>query len=73
MNRTISYTELMAVFKRKFAEYDAYRCDRAMRDCRDTLVALGETPDTEYGRKIWCEIDAIRDRQMYLNRKGALL
>ena len=68
MNRMISYTDLMAVFKRKFAGYDQYQCECAMLDCRDTLQRLGETPDSEYGRKLWCEIDAIRDRQMQIAR-----
>ncbi len=71
MNRTISYTDLAAVFRRKFAEYDAHMCDRALRDCYDTMLAVGEATDPEYTRKLWCEIDAIRDRQMLLKRKGA--
>ena len=71
MNRTISYQDLAAVFRRKFAEYDAYMCDRALRDCYDAMLAVGETTDPEYARKLWCEIDAIRDRQMLLKRKGA--
>jgi hypothetical protein len=71
MNRTISYQDLMAVFRRKFAEYDAHMCDRALRDCYDAMLAVGETTDPEYARKLWCEIDAIRDRQMLLKRKGA--
>ena len=71
MNRTISYTDLAAVFRRKFAEYDAHMCDRALRDCYDAMLAVGPNSDAEYDRKLWCEIDAIRDRQMLLKRKGA--
>jgi hypothetical protein len=71
MIRTISYADLAALFRRKFAEYDAHMCDRALRDCYDAMLAVGETTDPEYARKLWCEIDAIRDRQMLLKRKGA--
>jgi len=71
MNRTISYQDLMAVFRRKFAQSDAHMCDRALRDCYDAMLAIGEARDPEYARKLWCEIDAIRDRQMLLKRKGA--
>ena len=71
MIRTISYTDLATLFRRKFAEYDAHMCDRALRDCYDAMLAVGETTDPEYARKLWCEIDAIRDRQMLLKRKGA--
>lgn len=71
MIRTISYNDLMALFRRKFAEYDAHMCDRALRDCYDAMLAVGESRDPEYARKLWCEIDAIRDRQMLLKKKGA--
>lgn len=71
MIRTISYTDLSALFRRKFAEYDAHMCDNALRDCYDTMLAVTESRDPEYGRKLWCEIDAIRDRQMLLKKKGA--
>jgi len=71
MNRTISYQDLMAVFRRKFAQSDLYSCECALRDCYDAMLAIGEARDPEYARKLWCEIDAIRDRQMLLKRKGA--
>ena len=71
MVRTISYTDLAALFRRKLAEYDAHMCDNALRDCYDAMLAVGETTDPEYARKLWCEIDAIRDRQMVLKKKGA--
>lgn len=70
MIRTISYTDLAALFRRKFANSDLYSCECALRDCYDALLAVGEHRDPEYARKLWCEIDAIRDRQMAINKNA---
>ena len=36
----------------------------AMADCYATLEAGQYTADDAYGRKLWAEIDAVRDVQM---------
>jgi hypothetical protein len=65
MSRTITYPDLMALFKRKFADADIDQCRRALQDCYETLRIHERQPGSEeYVRKLWCEIDAIRDRQM---------
>lgn len=69
MQRTISYTDLAAIFRRKFAELDQYGCQCALQDCYATLqLHEGNPASAEYVRKLWCEIDAIRDRQMVIAR-----
>jgi hypothetical protein len=67
MNRTISYQDLAAVFRRKFAQSDAYGLQCALQDCYEVLrIHEHEPASSEYVRKVWCEIDAIRDRQMQI-------
>jgi len=69
MIRTISYTDLAAVFRRKFAEVDQYGCQCALQDCYEALRLHEHNPaSAEYVRKLWCEIDAIRDRQMRIRK-----
>ena len=74
MNRTISYQDLAAVFRRKFAGLGMYECISAMNDCYETLAIHEHEPaSSEYVRKLWCEIDAIRDRQMQIQRNASEL
>lgn len=62
---TTPYPDLMALFKRKFADADMSQCRRALQDCYATLrIHERQHGSDEYVRKLWCEIDAIRDRQM---------
>jgi hypothetical protein len=69
MIRTISYTDLSAVFRRKFAQSDAYGLQCALQDCYEVLrIHEGRPESAEYVRKVWCEIDAIRDRQMQIRK-----
>ena len=69
MLRTISHQDLAALFRRKFAESDEYSCKCALQDCHEVLRIHEHNPaSAEYVRKVWCEIDAIRDRQMAIRR-----
>jgi hypothetical protein len=69
MIHTISHPDLAALYRRKFAESDEYSCTRALQDCHETLRLHEHCPaSAEYVRKLWCEIDAIRDRQMEIRR-----
>ena len=54
MNKFKTYTREMLVF--------------ALADCYETLRVGWYAPDHPYGRKLWAEIDAIRDAQMELRR-----
>ena len=36
----------------------------ALQDCHETLNLGQYHPDSTYGRKLWAEIDVIRDLQM---------
>jgi hypothetical protein len=51
-------------FKERFKDYSDLALIRALKDCHETLEIGKYTPDHEYGRKLWAEIDAIRDIQM---------
>jgi len=67
----MSYADLTDTLKRKFAAYDENACDYAIMDCHATLKLWGDKVDPEYARKLWAEIDALRDRKMALARKTA--
>lgn len=64
----MTYGEHHATFTRKVAQYDTYTCRRAMADCYDTLAHWGADIAESYAIKLWAEIDALRDRQMALNK-----
>jgi hypothetical protein len=59
---------IRAGHRRRRAAFEATKIKSAVWRA---MLAVGETTDPEYARKLWCEIDAIRDRQMLLKRKGA--
>jgi hypothetical protein len=69
MRSEICYTDLAAVYRRKFAALGQYECQCALQDCYETLrLHEGNPASDEYVRKLWCEIDAIRDRQMAIRK-----
>ena len=67
----MSYSDLTATYRHKFALADANVCDHALADCHTTLRLWGDKIDPEYARKLWAEIDALRDRKMALARRTA--
>lgn len=63
-----TYEALCLTYKRKAASYTALMCKAAIEDCHAALASLGMMAPADYKTKIWCEIDAMRDRQMALSR-----
>lgn len=55
----------------KFKSYTRAQVEFALIDCHETLQAGGYSPDHPYGRKLWGEIDALRDRSAVLSRNKA--
>ena len=52
----------------RLANYGTDELSRALADCYETLKVGGYEPDHPYGVKLWAEIDAIRERQMFLHK-----
>ena len=52
----------------KFKSYTRAQVEFALLDCHETLKVGGYSPDHPYGRKLWGEIDALRDRLAVLSR-----
>lgn len=63
-----TYEALCLTYKRKASSYTAVMCKAAIDDCHAALASLGMMAPADYKTKIWCEIDAMRDRQMALNK-----
>jgi hypothetical protein len=55
----------------KFSTYTLAQCQHALADCHATLEAGEYQPDHPYGRKVWAEIDALRERIATLKAKPA--
>lgn len=66
----MNYSNHHAVFANKVKQYSAAQCDFALKDCHETLAALGDEADEDYLVKVWAEIDALRERQMALSKGG---
>jgi len=72
----MTYNEWHKVFETKVKGYDAQQCEHALRDCHETLAlhkanSGGQPYESPYYRKLWAEIDAIRERQLDLSRVPA--
>ena len=65
----MNYGTHHAVFTTKVKDYDKYTCRRALADCHDTLALRKDlSTDDAYYIKLWAEIDALRERQLKLDR-----
>ena len=64
----MNYSNHHAVMTRKVAGYDFYTCRRALMDCHDTLNIWGKDIAEDYAVKLWAEIDALRERQLKLDK-----
>ena len=53
----------------KFKSYTRAQVEFALLDCHQALIAGEYSPDHPYGRKLWAEIDALRDRSAVLLRR----
>ena len=61
-----NYTETAKTAALKFAGYNRVMCQYAIKDCHETLK--NHEHDSDYGKKLWVEIDAARDRLMKIER-----
>ena len=52
----------------KFKNYTRAQVEFALLDCHETLRAGGYAVDHPYGKKLWAEIDALRDRSLVLSK-----
>ena len=52
----------------KFKTYTRDQVEYALLDCHAALRAGGYSTDHAYGRKLWAEIDALRDRGLALSK-----
>lgn len=53
--------ELRRVFAKKHLLKSPSHLQAALDDCHDTLKVGGYSPDSEYGAKLWAEIDVLRE------------
>ena len=56
----------------KFKTYTRDQVEYALLDCHAALRAGGYSTDHAYGRKLWAEIDALRDRGLVLTKNKPL-
>jgi hypothetical protein len=69
MQTEMTYGKWHEVFTHKVRDYDSYTCRRALIDCHDTLDLRRDLPtDDPYYVKLWAEIDALRERQLKLEK-----
>lgn len=54
----------------KFKNYSRNQVELALLDCHETLRVGGYSTDHPYGKKLWAEIDALRERGAVLSRKA---
>ena len=53
----------------KFKSYTRAQVELALLDCHETLRVGEYSVDHPYGKKLWAEIDALRDRSAALLRR----
>jgi len=53
----------------KFKSYTRAQVELALLDCHETLRVGEYSVDHPYGKKLWAEIDALRDRSAVLLRR----
>ena len=65
----MNYSELTAVCRNKVREYTLNQCHFAMRDIHTTIALHDGDLNHPYIQKLWAELDAVRDRQMALDKE----
>jgi hypothetical protein len=66
----MTYTEMTTLYRNKARGYTADQCEFAVRDIHETLrLYFGDHMDNPYVVKLYCELDAVRDRLAHLQRK----
>jgi hypothetical protein len=57
----------------RFKTYTRNQVEYALADCHEVLRAGAYAMDHPYARKVWAEIDALRDRSLVLSKKARTL
>lgn len=65
----MTYAEMTALYRNKARGYTATQCEFAMRDIYTTLRFVARDMADPYVTKLYCELDAMRDRLAHLQRK----
>lgn len=65
----MNYQEMREMFARKCSRLDIFACTTALADCHATLKLWPN--ESDYTRKLWCEVDALRDRLRALQSRKA--
>lgn len=65
----MSHQHFIEQARTRLANYGSTELQRALNDCYETLKVGGYEATHPYGIKLWAEIDAIRERQMFLHKK----
>ena len=66
----MTYQQIIDLFANKVKKYNSEQCEHAMRDINETIDIFGDDMTDGYVIKLYAELDAVRDRQMILNRKS---
>jgi len=64
----MNYSEITGIAQAKAANATALECQRAIKDCLETLEVGQYDFKSQYAIKLWAEIDAYRDRAHRLSR-----
>jgi len=67
----MTYNDYFVTYTNKAKGYPMAACQRALEDCHHTLQRWGNDISEEYSTRLWAEIDAMRDRIAFLQRKRA--
>jgi hypothetical protein len=63
----MTYTEMMKTYANKVKQYSLEQCLHAISDINETLDIVGDDMTDGYVIKLYCELDAVRDRKMTLS------
>jgi hypothetical protein len=65
----MTYNEYHTTYTNKAKSYSINACRRALEDCYATMTMWNAELSAEYSTRLWAEIDAMRERIAYLQRK----
>jgi len=65
----MNYSDMTALYRNKARGYTATECEFAMRDIHTTIALHEGDLNHPYIQKLWAELDAMRDRLAFLQRK----
>lgn len=65
----MNYSDLTALCRTKARGYTADQCEFAIRDIHTTIALHEGDLNHPYIQKLWAELDAMRDRLAFLQRK----